>query len=194
MPALDARYGIIVTGIGGTGVVTIGGILAMAAHLDGKAAGVIDMSGLAQKGGPVHSHIRIAAQPEDIHGIRVPAGGADLVLGGDMVVAGSKKVLDTVKHGRTRMVVNLAEFLPGEFTRNADFTLPEQAHRARHCRGCRARAQPFRRCRAHGERPSRQFHRRQIFSCSAMPISSARCRFPPRRSNRPSCLTVKRWR
>jgi indolepyruvate ferredoxin oxidoreductase len=98
----------------------------MAAHLDGKAAGVIDMSGLAQKGGPVHSHIRIAAQPEDIHGIRVPAGGADLVLGGDMVVAGSKKVLDTVKHGRTRMVVNLAEFLPGEFTRNADFTFPNK--------------------------------------------------------------------
>jgi indolepyruvate ferredoxin oxidoreductase len=126
LPALDARYGIIVTGIGGTGVVTIGGILAMAAHLDGKAAGVIDMSGLAQKGGPVHSHIRIAAQPEDIHGIRVPAGGADLVLGGDMVVAGSKKVLDTVKHGRTRMVVNLAEFLPGEFTRNADFTFPNK--------------------------------------------------------------------
>jgi indolepyruvate ferredoxin oxidoreductase len=126
MPALDAPYGIIVTGIGGTGVVTIGGILGMAAHLEGKGAGVIDMSGLAQKGGPVHSHIRIAATPEDIHAIRVPAGGADLVLGGDMVVAGSKNVLAAVRQGKTRMVVNLAEFLPGEFTRNADFALPNK--------------------------------------------------------------------
>jgi indolepyruvate ferredoxin oxidoreductase len=126
IPGLDAPYGILVTGIGGTGIITIGGILAMAAHLEGKGAGVIDMSGLAQKGGPVHSHIRIAARPEDIHAIRVPAGGADLVLGGDMVVAGSKNVLATVKPGKTHMVVNLAEFLPGEFTRNADFALPNK--------------------------------------------------------------------
>jgi indolepyruvate ferredoxin oxidoreductase len=123
-PDLDKTYNILVTGIGGTGVVTIGGILGMAAHLEGKGAGVIDMSGLAQKGGPVHSHIRIAAKPEDIHGIRLPAGGADLVLGGDMVVSASKPVLGAVRTGRTRMVVNVAEFLPGEFTRNADFTLP----------------------------------------------------------------------
>jgi indolepyruvate ferredoxin oxidoreductase len=124
LPALNDPYGIIVTGIGGTGVITIGGILGMAAHLEGKGAGVIDMSGLAQKGGPVHSHVRLAARPEDIHAIRVPAGGADLVLGGDMVVAGMKSVLAAVKQGRTRMVVNLSEFLPGEFTRDADFTLP----------------------------------------------------------------------
>jgi indolepyruvate ferredoxin oxidoreductase len=126
LPALDEPYGIIVTGIGGTGVVTIGGILGMAAHLEGKGAGVIDMSGLAQKGGPVHSHIRIAARPEDIHAIRVPAGGAHLVLGGDIVVAGTKTVLAAVKQGVTRMVVNLAEFLPGEFTRDADFALPSK--------------------------------------------------------------------
>ena len=98
----------------------------MAAHLEGKGAGVIDMSGLAQKGGPVHSHIRIAARPEAIHAIRVPAAGADLVLGGDIVVAGSRDVLAAVKQGRTRMVVNLAEFLPGEFTRDADFALPSK--------------------------------------------------------------------
>ncbi|MEX0752899.1 MAG: indolepyruvate ferredoxin oxidoreductase family protein [Xanthobacteraceae bacterium] len=123
LPDLARPYGILVTGIGGTGVITIGGILGMAAHLEGKGAGVIDMSGLAQKGGPVHSHIRIAARPEDIHAIRVAAGGADLVLGGDMVVTGSKTVLAAVGPG-TRLVVNLAEFLPGDFTRNADFTLP----------------------------------------------------------------------
>jgi len=124
LPDLARPYGILVTGIGGTGVITIGGLLGMAAHLDGKGAGVIDMSGLAQKGGPVHSHIRIAARPEDIHAIRVASGGADLVLGGDIAVTGSKTVLAAVKPGATRMVVNIAEFMPGNFTRDADFTLP----------------------------------------------------------------------
>jgi indolepyruvate ferredoxin oxidoreductase len=124
IPALYRPYGIIVTGIGGTGIVTIGGVLGMAAHLDGKGVGIIDMAGLAQKGGAVHSHIRIANAPGDIHAIRMAAGGADLVLGGDIVVAGNKKVLAAVKHGATRMVINVAEFLPGDFTRNADFSLP----------------------------------------------------------------------
>ena len=124
LPKIGEPFGIIVTGIGGTGVVTIGGVLGMAAHLEGKGVGIIDMAGLAQKGGAVYSHIRIANKPEDIHAIRIAAAGADLVLGGDIVVAGNKKVLAAVKHGATRMVVNLAEFLPGDFTRNADFSLP----------------------------------------------------------------------
>jgi indolepyruvate ferredoxin oxidoreductase len=126
LPALGQTYDIIVTGIGGTGVVTIGGILGMAAHLEGKGVGVLDMAGLAQKGGAVYSHMRIAERPEDIHAIRIAAGGADLVLGGDIVVAGNKKVLAAVKHGKTEMVINLAEFLPGDFTRNADFSLPTE--------------------------------------------------------------------
>jgi indolepyruvate ferredoxin oxidoreductase len=124
LPAIGQTYNIIVTGVGGTGVVTIGGILGMAAHLEGKGVGVIDMAGLAQKGGAVFSHMRIANKPEDIHAIRVAAGGADLVLGGDIVVAGTKKVLAAVKPGRTAMIINTAEFLPGDFTRNADFSLP----------------------------------------------------------------------
>src|SRR5438067_1488135 len=78
-PALGQTYSIIVTGIGGTGIVTIGGVLGMAAHLDGKGIGIIDMAGLAQKGGAVYSHIRIADAPEDIHAIRVAAGECDLV-------------------------------------------------------------------------------------------------------------------
>src|SRR5689334_8211445 len=90
VPLINHPYSIIVTGIGGTGVVTIGGILGMAAHLEGKGVGVIDMAGLAQKGGAVYSHIRIANRPEDIHAIRVAAGCADLVIGGDVVVAGSR--------------------------------------------------------------------------------------------------------
>ena len=77
-------------------------MLGMAAHLEGKGVGIIDMAGLAQKGGAVYSHIRIAERPEDIHAIRVAAGGADLVLGCDIVVAGNKKVLAAVKHGADR--------------------------------------------------------------------------------------------
>ena len=122
--AIAQTYNIIVTGVGGTGIVTVGGILGMAAHLEGKGVGVLDMAGLAQKGGAVFSYIRFAEKPEDIHAIRVAAGRADLVLGGDIVVAGTRKVLAAVKSGRTRMVVNTSEFLPGEFTRNADFSLP----------------------------------------------------------------------
>jgi len=126
LPLSNHPYSIIVTGIGGTGIVTIGAIIAMAAHLEGKGVGVIDMAGLAQKGGAVFSHIRIANTPDDIHAIRVAAGGADLVLGGDMVVAGAKKVLSAIKPGNTRVVMNTAEFLPGDFTRNADFSLPTE--------------------------------------------------------------------
>jgi indolepyruvate ferredoxin oxidoreductase len=124
--AVGKTFDIIVTGVGGTGVVTIGGILGMAAHLEGKGVGIIDMAGLAQKGGAVYSHMRIAERPEDIHAIRIAAGAADLVLGGDIVVAGNRKVLAAVRHGATEMVINTAEFLPGDFTRNADFSLPTE--------------------------------------------------------------------
>jgi indolepyruvate ferredoxin oxidoreductase len=124
LPDFSQTYGIIVTGVGGTGIVTVGAIIGMAAHLEGKGVGIIDMAGLAQKGGAVQSHIRIAREPSDIHAIRISAGGADLVLGGDIVVAGSKKVLGAVKSGTTAMVVNTAETLPGEFTRNPEFSLP----------------------------------------------------------------------
>jgi indolepyruvate ferredoxin oxidoreductase len=130
-PHIGQTYNIIVTGVGGTGIVTIGAVLGMAAHLEGKGIGIIDMAGLAQKGGAVYSHIRIAERPEDIHAIRISAGAADAVLGGDIVVVGNKKVLGAVKPGATRMVVNTAEFLPGDFTRNADFSLPgERLRRA----------------------------------------------------------------
>ncbi len=126
LPPTVQPYGIIVTGIGGTGIVTIGGVLGMAAHLEGKGVGIIDMAGLAQKGGAVYSHIRIADNPDDIHAIRMAAGSCNLVLGGDMVVAGNKKVLAAVKLGTTRIVANTAEFMPGDFARNADFSLPTE--------------------------------------------------------------------
>ena len=126
LPAINGTYDVIITGIGGTGIVTIGGILGMAAHLDGKSVGIIDMAGLAQKGGAVYSHMRIAEKADEIHAIRVAAASAELVLGGDIVVAGNKKVLAAVKPAGTTMVVNLAEFLPGDFTRNANYSLPTE--------------------------------------------------------------------
>jgi indolepyruvate ferredoxin oxidoreductase len=125
-PLANHPYSMIVTGVGGTGIVTLGAVLGMAAHLEGKGVGIIDMAGLAQKGGAVFSYIRIANTPDDIHAIRVSAGGADLVLGGDIVVVGNKKVLSAIKPGNTRVIVNTAEFLPGDFTRNADFSLPTE--------------------------------------------------------------------
>lgn len=120
----DDGWACIVTGVGGTGVVTIGAILGMAAHLEGKGCGMIDMAGLAQKGGAVSSHIRIAGSPEQINAIRVPAGKADLILGCDLVVSGSRKVLASVREGETLFVANTAEVMPGDFARNADFSLP----------------------------------------------------------------------
>jgi len=122
--ALDRPYGMVITGVGGTGVVTIGAIVGMAAHIEGKGCGIIDMAGLAQKGGAVVSHVRVANTPEDIKTIRVPAAGADLILGCDLVVAGSAKVLSSAALGRTKIVVNTHESYPGAFTQDPDFSLP----------------------------------------------------------------------
>src|SRR5205085_3239069 len=126
LPGIEHTFNIIVTGVGGTGVVTIGAILGMAAHLEGKGCGMIDMAGLAQKGGAVYSHVRLANTQDDIHAIRVAAGAAHLVLGCDLVVTGTKKVLAAVKPGQTAIVANTAEIMPGDFTRNADFSLPAE--------------------------------------------------------------------
>lgn len=123
---IDKGWSGVVDGIGGTGVVTIGAILAMAAHLEGRGVGVIDMAGLAQKGGAVFSNLRMAATPADIRSIRVSAGEADLVLGCDLVVTGARKVLSTVRAGHTLVLANTAEVMPGDFARSPDFTLPTE--------------------------------------------------------------------
>jgi indolepyruvate ferredoxin oxidoreductase len=123
---IDEGWSSIIDGVGGTGVVTVGAILGMAAHLEGKGCGMIDMAGLAQKGGSVFTHVRIAKTPEDINAIRVSAGKADLILGCDLVVSGAKKVLAAVREGHTIFVANTAEIMPGEFARSADFSLPTE--------------------------------------------------------------------
>src|SRR3546814_19837635 len=105
-PAHDQPYNILITGIGGTGVVTIGQILGMAAHLEGYGTSVLDFTGLAQKNGAVLSHIRIARHPDDIHAVRVEAGGANLVLGCGLVGAAGPDCIElrnaarTVRRGR----------------------------------------------------------------------------------------------
>ena len=129
LPPLDRPYGIIVTGIGGTGVVTIGAIVGMAANLEGKGFAGLDMAGLAQKGGAVWSHLQIAANPEDIRTVRLGAGGANLVLGCDLVVSASQKTIDTTRSGVTHMVVNTHEQMTGDFTRNADLAFPGESLR-----------------------------------------------------------------
>jgi indolepyruvate ferredoxin oxidoreductase len=122
----ETPYSIVVTGVGGTGVVTIAAILGMAAHLEGRGCGMIDMAGLAQKGGAVFSHVKLARSPADIHAIRVAPGTADLILGCDLVVSGSRAALSTAKGAATGMIVNAAEVFPGDFTRNPDFSLPSE--------------------------------------------------------------------
>src|SRR6185436_7095287 len=126
LPKLDQPYGIMVTGVGGTGVVTIGAIVGMAAHLEHKGFGALDMAGLAQKGGAVWSHLQISARPEDIRTVRLGSGGASLVLGCDFVVSASQKTMDTTREG-TRMVVNTHQQMTGEFTRNANMLFPGQS-------------------------------------------------------------------
>src|SRR3546814_11468533 len=86
LPAIDNPYGILVTGIGGTGVVTIGGLLGMAAHLENKGVTVLDMAGLAQKGGAVLSHVHISEHPEDLHATSIATGAAEVVIGCDSIV------------------------------------------------------------------------------------------------------------
>jgi indolepyruvate ferredoxin oxidoreductase len=121
---LDHGWAAVINGVGGTGIVTIASILGMAAHLEGKGCGMIDMAGLAQKGGAVFSHMRIAKTPADISAIRVSAGKADLILGCDLVVSGAKTVLASVRENHTLFVANTAEIMPGDFTRNPDYSLP----------------------------------------------------------------------
>jgi indolepyruvate ferredoxin oxidoreductase len=124
LPQMDGTWNTVVTGVGGTGVVTIGAVMAMAAHLDGKGAGVMEMAGLAQKGGAVAIHVRLADTPGDISAIRVALGEADALIGGDLVVSADNKTLSLTSTGRTGAVVNSHEITTGDFALNADFKLP----------------------------------------------------------------------
>ena len=124
LPQIDGTYNVVITGVGGTGVVTIGAVLAQAAQIDGKGAGMMEMAGLAQKGGAVHIHCRLAEKPEDISAIRVATGEADALIGGDLVVSAGSTTLGLTRTGRTGAVVNNHEIITGDFTRDTEFQLP----------------------------------------------------------------------
>jgi indolepyruvate ferredoxin oxidoreductase len=124
LPASADPYGIVVTGIGGTGVVTVAQILGMAAHVDGKAVTSLDQTGLAQKNGAVVSHVRLCDSADRLHAVRIAAGGADLLLACDMVVAAGFDTLSKLKAGRTAAVVNDHQTMPATFTHAPDLDYP----------------------------------------------------------------------
>ncbi|WP_300335969.1 indolepyruvate ferredoxin oxidoreductase family protein [Accumulibacter sp.] len=117
LPTTSTPWGLLITGVGGTGVVTIGALLGMAAHLEGKGISVLDMAGLAQKGGAVWSHVRIADRQEQLYAARVAAGEANAVIGCDLVVAASDESLAKMSLGLTRVVINRDQTNTSEFVR-----------------------------------------------------------------------------
>lgn len=118
---LMAPYDLLVGGVGGTGVVTVGQLITMAAHLEGKGTSVLDFMGFAQKGGAVLSYVRLASQPGELNQVRIEAGQADALIACDMVVASSQKALNVLQP-TTRIVANLAELATADYVlyRDAD--------------------------------------------------------------------------
>jgi len=120
-PPLERPYNIAIAGVGGTGVLTIGALLGMAAHIEGKASMILDMSGLAQKGGAVLSHVRLSEHTADVTCSRIVTGTADLVIAADEVVASSKELLTLCEGSRTAGVINSHVIPTADFIRNRDF-------------------------------------------------------------------------
>ena len=119
---LDRPYDLLVTGVGGTGVITVGALIAMAAHLEGRGVSVLDFTGFAQKFGPVLSYLRLAATPGELHQVRIDQGSADALIGCDLVVSSSAKASGTYRKG-TRAAINTAEMPTGDVVRFRDADL-----------------------------------------------------------------------
>ncbi len=120
----ERPFNILVTGVGGTGIVTLGALIGMAAHLDGKGVSVLDMTGIAQKGGTVFSHVRICDDPAALHAPRIATGEAAAILGGDAIVSAAPEALAKMRAGRTRAAINAAATPTAEFTTNPDWRFP----------------------------------------------------------------------
>ncbi len=120
---IDGTYDLLVTGVGGTGVITVGALITMAAHLEGKGASVLDFTGFAQKFGPVLSYIRIADEPAGINQVRIEKARADALVGCDLVVSSSPQASATYGREHTRAVLNSAEMATGDFVQHRDANL-----------------------------------------------------------------------
>ena len=130
-PSLDTPWDLLVTGVGGTGVVTVGQLIAMAANLERKGCTVLDFMGFAQKFGPVLSYLRMASTEANVNQARIEPGSADALIGCDLVVSSSPKASITYRQGLTRAVVNTAIMPTGDLVRNRDADLhPEERLRA----------------------------------------------------------------
>jgi len=123
LPQLEQAYDLLVTGVGGTGVVTVGALITMAAHLEGKGASVLDFTGFAQKFGPVLSYVRIARNPSELNQVRIDNEQADAMIGCDLVVSSSPQASRTFQANHTRVVLNTTEMSTADFIRHRDASL-----------------------------------------------------------------------
>jgi indolepyruvate ferredoxin oxidoreductase len=123
IPKIDHCYDLLVTGVGGTGVITVSALITMAAHVERKGASELDFMGFAQKFGPVLSYLRIAEQPSDINQVRIDPARADGLIGCDIVVSSSPKASITYQRDHTRALINTAEMLTGDFIQERDASL-----------------------------------------------------------------------
>ncbi|MCP5188326.1 MAG: indolepyruvate ferredoxin oxidoreductase family protein [Pseudomonadales bacterium] len=131
LPSLERPWNTVVTGIGGTGVLTITALVAMAAHIEGKGCATLNQTGLAQKFGAVVSHVRVSQHQQDIKAVRIPAGEADLLLGADLVVTTTYDALGKASQGRTHAVVNEAEVPTAAFILDPDARFPRASMKAK---------------------------------------------------------------
>jgi indolepyruvate ferredoxin oxidoreductase len=122
-PQLSRPYNILICGIGGTGILTLGALLGMAAHIDGRHVKVLDMTGLAQKGGAAMSHVRIGAVAEHLQSTRIPVT-ADVVLGCDLAVTCEDAATELMSRDRTRVFTNTHRSAAAEFIKNRDLIFP----------------------------------------------------------------------
>ena len=129
LPQLARPWNVLITGIGGTGVLTLGSLLAMAAHIEGKGCSTLNQTGLAQKFGAVVSHVRIANTQQEIHAVRIPEGDADVLLGGDLVVSAMPDALARLGADRSHCVINTEENPTADFIHDHNYRFPGEAMR-----------------------------------------------------------------
>jgi indolepyruvate ferredoxin oxidoreductase len=126
LPEVHGAYGIVVAGVGGTGVITIGQLLGVAAHIEGKGIVTQDAAGLAQKGGATWSHVLIGGTQDDIRTTRVSMAAADLIVGCDPIVTAGKETLLRMREGRTRVALNSWSTPTAAFVKNANWQNPAE--------------------------------------------------------------------